>query len=47
MMSEFNRVFNVEGDGTDSPEEEAEAPPSKRSSGLSRRNSKRYSDAAV
>ncbi len=47
MMSEFNRVSNVEGDGTDSPEEEAEAPPSKRSSGLSRRNSKRYSDAAV
>lgn len=47
MMSEYNRVFNINGEGTDSPEGEAEAPPSKRSSGLSRRNSKRYSDAAV
>ncbi|KLO17933.1 RhoGAP-domain-containing protein [Schizopora paradoxa] len=47
MMSEYSRVFNLNGEGTDSPEEGAEAPPSKRSSGLSRRNSKRYSDAAV
>jgi len=47
MLSEYSRVFNVEGEGSDTPEEEVEAPQSKRSSGLSRRNSKRYSDAAV
>lgn len=51
MLGEFNRVFNVNGDGNDSSveDEEPAAPiPRKPSpSGLSRRNSKRYSDAAA
>lgn len=51
MLGEFNRVFNVNGEGTDSPvEEEAPdhvAPSPKRLSGLSRRNSKQYTDGAA
>lgn len=48
MLAEFNRVFNVDGEGVDSPvEEEAGAPSPKRLSGISRRNSKQYTDAAA
>lgn len=50
MLGEFNRVFNVNGDGSDSSVEDDEqtAPAARRPSpGLSRRNSKRYSDAAA
>ena len=50
MLGEFNRVFNVSGEGSDSSvdEEEVAAAPRKRmSDGLSRRNSQRYSDAAA
>lgn len=48
MMGEFNRVFNVDGEGSDSPVEEDDVVPSpKRLSGLSRRNSKQYTDAAA
>lgn len=49
MLGEFNRVFNVNGDGSDSSVEEDLAAPAPRrlSGGLSRRNSKRYSDAAA
>lgn len=50
MLGEFNRVFNVNGEGTDESVEGDEAPqPTTRrlSAGLSRRNSKRYSDAAA
>lgn len=50
MLGEFNRVFNVNGEGSDSSvdEEDPVAPaPQRLSGGLSRRNSKRYSDAAA
>jgi RalA-binding protein 1 len=50
MLAEFNRVFNVNGEGSDSSpdEEEATATAQQRNSdGLSRRNSQRYSDAAA
>ncbi|THG99755.1 hypothetical protein EW145_g7206 [Phellinidium pouzarii] len=50
MLGEFNRVFNVNGEGSDSSvdDEDAVAPvPRRLSGGLSRRNSKRYSDAAA
>lgn len=49
MLGEFNRVFNVNGEGSDSPVEEDVTTPAPRrlSGGLSRRNSKRYSDAAA
>ncbi|KAH8116426.1 RhoGAP-domain-containing protein [Phellopilus nigrolimitatus] len=50
MLGEFNRVFNVGGEGSDSSidGEDAVAPAPKRlSGGLNRRNSKRYSDAAA
>ncbi|EJD07549.1 RhoGAP-domain-containing protein [Fomitiporia mediterranea MF3/22] len=50
MLGEFNRVFNVNGEGSDSSvdEEDTTKPaPQRLSGGLSRRNSKRYSDAAA
>lgn len=51
MLGEFNRVFNVDGEGNDSSmeDEEPAAPVARRPSpsGLSRRNSKRYSDGAA
>ncbi|KAI5121517.1 hypothetical protein M0805_006554 [Coniferiporia weirii] len=50
MLGEFNRVFNVNGEGSDSSvdDEDAAAPVVRRhSGGLNRRNSKRYSDAAA
>lgn len=50
MLGEFNRVFNVSGEGSDSSVDDEEAPPTARkrvSDGLSRRNSQRYSDAAA
>ena len=51
MLGEFNRVFNVNGEGSDSSVDDEEAPPSARPRGsgdqLSRRNSQRYSDDAA
>lgn len=53
MLGEFNRVFNVNGEGSDSSIEEestevaATNPRKRHSDGLSRRNSQRYSDAAA
>ncbi|KAL5536928.1 BEM3 [Sanghuangporus sanghuang] len=49
MLGEFNRVFNINGEGSDSSVEEDTTTPAPRrlSDGLSRRNSKRYSDAAA
>ena len=48
MLGEFKRVFNVDGEGSDSPAEEDDVAPSpKRLSALSRRNSKQYTDAAA
>lgn len=48
MLGEFNRVFNVDGEGSDSAaEEEGVIASPKRLSGLSRRNSRRYSEAAA
>ncbi|TDL23658.1 RhoGAP-domain-containing protein [Rickenella mellea] len=50
MLGEFNRVFNVDGDGVDSAAEEEPAADDSshhRLSGLSRRNSRQYTDAAA
>ena len=52
MLGEFNRVFNVNGEGSDSSVDEDDASgstpaPERLSGGISRRNSKRYSDAAA
>ena len=49
MLGEFNRVFLVDAEGSESPaEEDTSATPSqKRLSGLSRRNSKQYTDGAA
>jgi len=50
LLGEFNQVFNVDGDGSDSAaEEDADeiVPSPKRLSGISRRNSKQYTDAAA
>ncbi|PFH46114.1 hypothetical protein AMATHDRAFT_183891 [Amanita thiersii Skay4041] len=44
MLGEFNRVFNVEVDGTDTNDADA---PSEISTELYRRNSRRYSEAAA
>ncbi len=49
MLGEFNRVFNVEGEGADSPDvpDDENVVEPKRHSGLSRRNSRQYTDAAA
>lgn len=48
MLGEFSRVFNVDGEGLDSPvEADAAIPSPKRLSGISRRNSRQYTDAAA
>lgn len=49
MLGEFNRVFNIDGEGVDSPDapEDLNEVDPRRQSGLSRRNSRQYTDAAA